>query len=56
VNCRDEFGSLTLSEIREADCDDEKRFEPFPKGDDERLQHERRPLEMRLFAFRGYFR
>ena len=28
-----------LAQIREADGDDEKGFEPFAKGDDERLQH-----------------
>ena len=44
-----------LAEIGEADRDDEKCFEPFAEGDDERLQHDRRPLENETdLVFKAY--
>ena len=38
VNGGDE-AAAGFSEVRQADGDDQKRFEPFTEGDDERLQH-----------------
>ncbi len=40
VNGGNELMSPALAQVREADGDDEKGLEPFPEGDDERLQHD----------------
>ena len=34
-----ELGAAGLAEVREADRDDQERFEPFAQGDDERLKY-----------------
>ena len=46
VNRGDKALSTGFSEIGEADGNNQKRFQPFPQRNDERLQHEdslRRP-------------
>ena len=39
MNGRNELAPPGLPQVGEADGDDEKRLEPFPEGDDERLEH-----------------
>ena len=40
VDGRDQRAPARLAQVREADGDNEERFEPFPESDDEGLQHE----------------
>ena len=39
MNRRNQLGAVALAQIRQADGDDEERFEAFAKSDDKRLQH-----------------
>jgi len=39
MDSRDELATPALPEVREADCNNEKSLETFPKRDDKGLQH-----------------